>query len=82
MKNKIILVIVLLATLFCLCGCTNESTAETQKRFIQVSKEDSFYIVYDKETKVMYAESWSSYNYGSLTVLVDVEGKPLLYEGE
>lgn len=80
MKRKIILIIISIAMLFCLCGCTNESVAETEKRFITISKEDTFDIVYDKETKVIYAKSWSAYNYGVLTVLVNAEGKPLLYE--
>ena len=37
-------------------------------------------IVYHKETKVMYAVSCGSYNYGNLTVLVDADGKPMLWE--
>lgn len=79
-QRKIILVIISTAMLFCLCGCTTESVAETEKRFITISNEGTFYIVYDKETKVEYALSASSYNYGVLTVLVDAEGKPLLYK--
>lgn len=51
------------------------------KRFITISIEDDFYIVYDKETKVEYAFSvFPSCTSGVLTVLVDAEGKPLLYE--
>lgn len=40
-------------------------------------------IVYDNSTKVMYAAAdRSDYNRGSLTVLVDENGKPKLYKGK
>ena len=54
-------------------------------RFIQIynqsSMNDGFRIYYDKETKVMYLIS-DIYKGGGITVLVDRDGKPLLYEGE
>ena len=54
-------------------------------RFIQIynqsSMNDGFRIYYDKETKVMYLIS-DIYKGGGITVLVDKDGKPLLYEGE
>ena len=42
----------------------------------------AFYIVYDNETKVMYAVSDGDYNRGVLTMLVNADGTPKLYEGE
>ena len=54
------------------------------ERFIQIYNQyskDGFRIYYDKETKVMYLIS-DIYKGGGITVLVDQEGKPLLYEGE
>lgn len=78
---KIILIIlVLLSMLFILVGCTTTSNAETQRQFIEVSDEGYFKIVYHKKTKVMYSVSNVAYNFGNLTLLVDAEGKPLLYE--
>lgn len=77
----IILVIVLISSLFILSGCTS-SIAETEKQFILISEESTFDIYYHKKTKVMYAVSDYNYNKGNLTVLVDAEGKPLLYEGD
>ena len=54
-------------------------------RFIQIynqsSMNDSFRIYYDKETKVMYLIS-DIYKGGGITVLVDKDGKPLLYGEE
>lgn len=54
-------------------------------RFIQIynqsSMNDSFRIYYDKESKVMYLFS-EIYKGGGITVLVDKDGKPLLYGEE
>lgn len=82
MKKIIILGIIIIGMLVCLTGCSSESEAETERRFIKVSDENSFNIYYDKETKVMYAISDSSYNYGTVTLLVNADGTPLLYGGE
>lgn len=54
------------------------------ERFIQIYNQyskDGFRIYYDKKTKVMYLIS-DIYKGGGATVLVDRDGKPLLYEGE
>lgn len=48
--------------------------------FVCVEETSSWRIVYDKNTKVMYAVSSSSYNYGTFTVLVDVDGNPLVWK--
>ena len=63
-------------------GCTAKSEGHTEKRFEIISDEYHFNIVYDKETKVQYALSRGSYNSGNLTLLVDKDGNPLLYQGE
>lgn len=55
---------------------------DTPSRFVIIERSDNWYIVVDQETKVMYAVSSGSYNYGSFTMLVDSDGTPLLYEGE
>lgn len=54
-----------------------EVQADTGYRFITVQKWRSSATVYDKETKVMYLVVD-----GGITVLVDQNGNPLLYEGE
>lgn len=41
---------------------------------------NNFRIIYHKKTKVMYAVSSSGYNYGTVTLLVNEDGTPLLYE--
>lgn len=39
-------------------------------------------IVYDKQTGVEYAMSCGAYNQGTLTLLVNADGTPKVYEGE
>ena len=77
----IILSLILVGMIFILSGC-DVSTAKTESRFVFASDEGSFDVYYDKITKVMYAVSNSSYNWGTVTLLVNQEGKPLLYKGE
>ena len=55
---------------------------ESERQFEYVSTEFDFKVIYHKKTKIMYAVSSGYYTYGNLTVLVDAEGKPLLYEEE
>ena len=56
----------------------NESVAyhEPYVRFKLLSYEDEFNVYYDVETMVMYAISKT----GSVTVLVDREGQPLIWK--
>lgn len=57
----------------------NNVIAAEEKRFVGiVYRSNYFQIVYDKQTKVEYAISKD----GIFTLLVDADGKPLLYEGE
>lgn len=60
----------------------NKVMAIGKNRFAFFSSEVNFNIYYDKKTKVMYAVSDCPYNRGNVFLLVDAEGKPLLYEGE
>ena len=77
----IILSLILIGFVFVFTGC-EESTAQTENRFVVVSNEGTFITCYEKTTKVMYAVSNGYYNSGNVTLLVDQEGKPLLYKGE
>lgn len=94
MKKKVLAlifsVVVLSSTL---TGCSLPNLAETEKSyntedeniksmFIEVERLGTWIIVYDKETKVMYAVSDDSYNYGNFTLLVDENGNPKLWDGE
>ena len=69
-----------------LTGCGNgEVNGEepSEKRFKVLDGEisDNFYVAYDTVTGIEYSVSNGLYNHGTLTVLVDADGKPLIYEG-
>lgn len=50
--------------------------------FIDAQYESGLHIgrYYDKETKVIYMFTRNGHNAGGLTVMVDANGKPLLYD--
>lgn len=58
------------------------ANAMTEDIFVAVAYGDNYYIVYDKETKVMYTKSNSSSNCGDFTLLVNADGTPKLWESE
>lgn len=75
MKNKL-LILALVGAVLMLSGC--DGTADDMDdRFITVYGSNGRYILVDKDTRVEYLE------YGrGLTVLLDTDGKPLVYMGE
>ena len=84
MKKIIISLLIVLGVIFfgwLLKDITIQDINATDNRFILVHNEDDFKIYYDKKTKVMYLVK-SVYKGGGITLLVDADGKPLLYEGE
>ena len=87
MKKMTISMLIVLGVIFSgwlLKDITISNSYAENERFIRIynqSSKDSFRIYYDKETKVMYLIS-NIYKGRGITVLVDADGKPLLYEGE
>ena len=82
MKRIVAVVLIVLI----LTGCTsvkivNDKTVAVS-RFAIVENCSLCKVVVDRETKVMYAVSYGTYNIGIFTMLVDADGKPLLWEGE
>ena len=79
-------ILVCLVCLLCFVSCDNVKSAEkvnseeTTSMFVEV--EESYYwrVVYHKETRVMYVVSEGEYNRGVFTLMVDREGKPLLWK--
>ncbi len=49
-------------------------------RFIEIERAIGWKIVADKETGVMYAVSDGGYSHGIFTLLVDENGKPMIWE--
>ena len=48
--------------------------------FVLIEKGENWKVVYHRETKVMYVMSEGLYNKGNFVVMVDSDGKPLLYK--
>ena len=85
MKHGRKIFIALLLGIVCLTGCSeNTDSSENRRRFFVLSHENDldFYVAYDRTTGVEYAVSRGGYNRGTVTLLVDVEGKPLIYGGD
>ena len=78
----IIITIILVISILGIFGCLVKVEGKIDGRFVYVNSEVYFDIYYDRETKVMYAVSTGQYNKGNVVILVDTDGKPLLYEGE
>lgn len=61
---------------------SEKDTNMSEDRFVKIQDWGDNFVMYDKETRVQYF-AFADYNYGGgITVLVDADGKPLLYEGE
>lgn len=79
---KKILILLLLAILLSGCEAIDKADAElaSSDMFVTVSYGIAplyHYVVYQKNTKVMYAVSKD----GEFTLLVNEDGKPLIYKG-
>ena len=67
----------------CFAACDNPVEKNTHlgnSDFVMVESTGGFYVVYHKETKVMYAVSDSAYNQGNFTLLVNADGSPMVYK--
>ncbi len=85
MKKFIILFVALLCVTLSSCSMKDVEKVNTDANtsmFVQVEMAGIWAVVYHKDTKVMYVVSTGSYNHGTFTLLVDADGKPMIYEGE
>lgn len=92
MKKKILFILLLLIMpVMLLCGCSEvpkseDFTSEENSRFVYVKEytidnDTKFEVLVDRETKVMYLCRISGYG-GGLTVMLNADGTPMLWEGE
>ena len=85
MRNVVVAIgVVLILVCFVLFGCSsiNKVDADTNLMFAQIGYGGTgVAIVYDIETGVMYTKSTSGYNCGSMTVMVNPDGTPRVWEG-
>ena len=78
----ILLVASLCAIFMCGCSRVEKSGQADVSRFKVVENASLWCVVYDRDTKVMYTVSYGGYNCGNFTLLVDADGKPLLWEND
>lgn len=85
MKTKAIILAVIACMMLSSCNRNRVETAKKEddtSMFVEVEKTMFCKVVYHKDTKVMYVVSNGIYNVGTFTLLVDADGKPMIYEGE
>ena len=82
--KRLVLTFLLAVAVLTTSGCSDEMDeeprADTSKMFTRVETCDTFDVVYDKDTKVMYVISTGYYNCGSFKMLVNADGTPKLWE--
>lgn len=79
---SILIVISIIVLGFIFKNISTTAVQSNNDRFVKIDDGYCFKIVYDTKTNVEYAISTGSYNRGTFTLLVNAEGKPLLYKGE
>ena len=83
-KKILSMFLVLLIPIIFLTACSKMSFSEDFSNeysvFVLVEKGNCYNVVYHKDTLVMYVISFGAYNSGNFSVLLDAEGKPLLYK--
>ena len=79
--KKLIVMLILSVTLIS-CGTSTEANAREEDRFKLIQSTSWCDVIVDTETGVEYAVSTGAYNWGSMTILVDETGKPLIWKGD
>ena len=80
------LIIVSIVLMFAGCASIRAEAKEVDdtddgNTFILVNADYYCWVVYHKDTKVMYAVSRSPNNIGTYTLLVNADGTPMIWEG-
>lgn len=74
----IIVMLVIIGLSFIGCDNTNNSVKASDDMFVTVSEGRLYDVLYDKDTKVMYVNSYR----GVFAMLVNADGTPKLYKGQ
>lgn len=86
--KKVILILFIVLIMVLLTGCSsmdevpNKEQEQELSMLMILKKYYSGLILVDRETNVMYWMSNSAYNSGNLTLLVDQDGNPKIWEGQ
>lgn len=82
-QSKLAVVLIILVCIIMLAAC-NPTSTNNDSMFIRCEgypSSKSYYVVYHKDTKVMYAVSTGKHNHGNFTLLINSDGTPMLWEG-
>lgn len=87
--KRVGIIALFLLILFVLTGCesgkiSSRTIADAEfdnKMFMIVSEEVYGYVIVEKSTRVMYWRSSGAYNGGTLTLLVNPDGTPMVWNG-
>lgn len=88
MKKIFLILIITISIMLTACGSGKYTEEEVNRQefnnklFIKISDEGHGQIIVDKETRVMYWVSCGTYNYGTLTLLVEKNGNPRIWNGQ
>lgn len=81
MRKKLLVLLLTLVVGLTGCNTVNHEVNENMpSMFVVVEQTSNWYVVYHRDTKVMYTISTGHYNFGNFTLMVDTEGNPLLWE--
>lgn len=83
--KKAILIVALIVLITVLSGCSatvTEERIEKESMFIVVESASMYSVLYDRNTKVMYAVSKYGSGSGVFTLLVNADGSPKLWKEE
>lgn len=58
-----------------------ENPTSLQAHFVKIASYESYDIVYNAATRVMYTQSYGMYNRGTFTLLVNDDGSPMIWKG-
>ena len=85
MKKKIIVALIMIAMLIVFGGCSKIDVYEQEKEikrttFMEIENVDAGKILVDRDTGVMYWESWGGHAYGILTPIINADGTPKVWQ--
>lgn len=85
----LIAAVLMIASMLVACGenpgenpAADDEAPVKESFFVTVYTDSCYYIVYCKDTRVMYSISDGIYNRGTLTLLVNPDGSPMIYHGD
>lgn len=81
-EMKKMIAMLMLAAMLISFSFSKEANASNTDRFKLIQGTPYCDVIVDTETGVEYAFSTGAYNHGSMTVLVDETGNPLIWKGE